>query len=200
MKSRSETKSLIEQQPTAPESLEMRRQGAVTIEDVMPLLDLASAIRRRNFMVEVTRNLMTEGVDYGTIPGTSSKPVLLKPGAERLCTFFGLSAELHQEMAIEDWDGSGEGHGNEPLFFYRLKCKLTRNGIMLAEGLASCSSRESKYRYRAAERRCPKCGQAAIIRGREEYGGGWLCFARKGGCGAKFQNGAAAIEGQPAGR
>jgi len=34
---------------------------------------------------------------------------------------------------------------------------------------------------------CPECGvTSAIIKGKEEYGGGWLCFAKKGGCGAKF--------------
>ena len=33
---------------------------------------------------------------------------------------------------------------------------------------------------------CPACGAAAIIKGKEEYGGGWLCFKAKGGCGTKF--------------
>jgi hypothetical protein len=34
---------------------------------------------------------------------------------------------------------------------------------------------------------CPKCGMVgAIIKGKPEYGGGWLCFGKKGGCGAKF--------------
>jgi hypothetical protein len=75
-----------------------------------------------------------------------------------------------------------------------------KNGILLGEGTGSCSSRESKFRYRAAERKCPKCGKSAIVRGREEFGGGWLCFARKGGCGAKFRAGDPAIESQPADR
>lgn len=36
---------------------------------------------------------------------------------------------------------------------------------------------------------CPVCGVVgAIIKGKPEYGGGWLCFQKKGGCGAKFQN------------
>jgi hypothetical protein len=34
---------------------------------------------------------------------------------------------------------------------------------------------------------CPKCGKDAIIKGKEEYGGGYLCFKKKGGCGAKFK-------------
>ena len=33
---------------------------------------------------------------------------------------------------------------------------------------------------------CPNCGKDAIIKGKEEYGGGWLCYKAKGGCGAKF--------------
>ena len=164
----------------------------------MPVLDLAAAVRRHNFMTQVAQTLMVEGTDYGTIPGTSSK-TLLKPGAERLCTVFGMSPEVYEEKVIEDWDGSGEGHG-EPLFYYRYKCRLTKNGVLLGEGIGSCNSRESKYRYRASERKCPKCGSASIIRGKEEYGGGWVCFAKKGGCGAKFKPSDPAIENQAAGR
>ena len=36
---------------------------------------------------------------------------------------------------------------------------------------------------------CPVCGKRAIIKGREEYGGGWLCFNKRGGCGAKWPEG-----------
>ena len=33
---------------------------------------------------------------------------------------------------------------------------------------------------------CPECGAAAIIVGKPEYGGGWVCYKAKGGCGTKF--------------
>ena len=34
---------------------------------------------------------------------------------------------------------------------------------------------------------CPGCKkQGAIIKGKAEYGGGYVCFGKKGGCGAKF--------------
>lgn len=36
------------------------------------------------------------------------------------------------------------------------------------------------------DKTCPKCGKPAIIKGKAEYGGGWLCYKAKGGCGAKF--------------
>lgn len=35
---------------------------------------------------------------------------------------------------------------------------------------------------------CPHCGAVgAIIQGKPEYGGGWLCYKKKGGCGAKYE-------------
>lgn len=175
------------------------RSGGVTAADLMPVLDMVQALQRRDFMGQVASRLMREGVDYGAIPGAGAKPTLLKPGAERLITLFGLSPELQELTVIEDWDGEREGRG-EPLFYYRYKVRLSRNGILMGEGIGSCSSRESKYRYRTGERVCPSCGKPAIIKGREEYGGGWLCFARKGGCGAKYRAGDHAIEGQSVGR
>ena len=33
---------------------------------------------------------------------------------------------------------------------------------------------------------CPNCGKDTIIKSKPEYGGGWLCYSKKGGCGAKF--------------
>ena len=172
----------------------MRLPAQAAAEIWMPVLSVADAITRRNLMVEVAQQLMAAGVDYGVIPGTGSKPVLLKPGAEKLCSLFGLSPEIPEEYVIEDWTG-GE-HSGEPFFYYRFKCRVTKNGILLGEGIGSANSWEVKYRYRTAERKCPRCGAPAIIKGKEEYGGGWLCFAKKGGCGAKFKPGDPAIEAQ----
>lgn len=33
---------------------------------------------------------------------------------------------------------------------------------------------------------CPYCKAQAVIRGKAEFGGGWLCWKREGGCGTKF--------------
>ena len=35
---------------------------------------------------------------------------------------------------------------------------------------------------------CPDCGADAIIKGKEEYGGGWLCWKNNGGCGHKWSS------------
>lgn len=151
---------------------------------VMPVLDIRAAIVRQQALTDFVSKIMHENTDFGTIPGTD-KPTLLKPGAEKLTTFFGLSKRFVLVERTEDWTGSN--HGGEPFFYYLYRCQLYgRNNTLIAEADGSASSWESKYRYRNSERVCPQCGKAAIIKGKAEYGGGWLCFNKKGGCGAKF--------------
>ena len=163
----------------------------------MPAMSIESAVERYNAVTEFVSRVLRKDVDYGVIPGTE-KRTLLKPGAEKLTTFFGLSTRFELLERIEDW--TGERHGGEPFFYYLYRCHLFRGDVLIAEGDASCNSREAKYRWREAQRACPACGVAAIIKGREEYGGGWLCFKKKGGCGAKYPDGDQAIESQQTGR
>src|SRR5215211_2968844 len=153
-------KTLRETSMTTRAELEEHANGTALMpfehEAFMPALSIQQAVQRFNAVVEFVRTVMREGVDYGVIPGTD-KPTLLKPGAEKLCTLFGLTCRFDLIRSVEDWDGSQ--HEGEAFFYYR---------------------------YREAQRRCPSCGLAAIIKGKEEYGGGWLCFKKKGGCGLKF--------------
>jgi len=130
------------------------------------------------FQIIVRQNLLPDQ-DYGIIPGTD-KPTLLKPGAEKIAKLLGLADQYIIVDRQEDWD--------KPFFRYLIKCQLVsvRNGVLVSEGLGECNSYESKYRYRNAQRKCPVCGVEAIIKGKEEYGGGWLCYKNKGGCGYKF--------------
>lgn len=153
---------------------------------------LAALKARHNLLVQATKEVLVEGLDFGKIPGTGDKPTLLKPGAEKLCYLFGLRPTFEVVEAREDWTGG--------LFYYRYRCTLhDQSGNVLADGEGSCNSREKKYRYRQSERVCPKCGKPTIIKGKEEYGGGWLCYAKKGGCGAKFADNAPEITSQPSG-
>lgn len=101
-------------------------------------------------------------------------------------------------QCIEDW--TGEDHNGEPFFYYRQRCKLYRGDRFIASADGSCNSWEKKYRYRQSTRVCPACGKETIIKGKAEYGGGWVCFAKKGGCGSKYSDGDPAIEGQQAGQ
>src|SRR5687768_12517619 len=163
----------------------------------MPAMSIESAVERYNAVTEFVSRVLRKEIDYGVIPGTE-KRTLLKPGAEKLTTFFGLSTRFQLLERIEDWTGAD--HDGEPFFYYLYRCRLYRGELLIAESDGSCNSREQKYRYREAQRACPACGQPCIIKGREEYGGGWLCFKKKGGCGAKFADGDQQIESQQTGR
>lgn len=62
-------------------------------ERFLPVLSVADAVQRRCAIIEFVQRVMKPGVDFGTIPGTP-KPTLLKPGAEKLCTLFGLTSRF----------------------------------------------------------------------------------------------------------
>ena len=164
---------------------------------IMPVMAIAQAVERRAAMVEFVQQIMVENTDYGVIPGTGGKPTLLKAGAEKLNTFFGLAPRFEIVASVEDWTGTD--HNGEPFFNYHYRCTLTRGHQVAGQGEGSCNSWEKKYRYRRAELKCPHCGQATVIKGKAEYGGGWLCWGKKGGCGAKFGDHDATIVNQPQG-
>ena len=147
--------------------------AALERSQFMPALSIELAVERYNAVTEFVSRVLRKDVDYGVIPGTE-KRTLLKPGAEKLTTFFGLSTRFQLVERIEDWEGAA--HGGEPFFYYLYRCQLHRGPVLMAEADGSCNSREQKYRWREAQRVCPECAQAAIIKGREEYGGGWLCL------------------------
>ena len=156
---------------------------------LMPALTIHQAADRFNALIEFTRQIMVKDQDYGTIEGVS-KPCLYKAGAEKLCTLFGLAPSFQLIERVEDW--TGRDHNQEPFFFYFYKCLLMRGGEIMGEGDGSCNSWEKKYRYRGGKRKCPQCGAEAIIFGKPEYErderfkGGFICFGKKGGCGARF--------------
>ena len=150
--------------------------------------DMRSQVQR---IQEIMKEVMKEGVHYGTIPGTD-KPSLLKAGAEKLCMVF----RLGPDYEITDKEREGEH------LTLTSKCTLTHipTGQKVGSALGSCSTMESKYAYRKGSRVCPECASSAIIKGKAEFGGGWLCYKAKGGCGAKFKDGDKAIEKQEIGR
>lgn len=110
-----------------------------------PVQSIEQALALRAGVVEFTQRIMKEKIDYGTIPGTQ-KPTLFLPGAQKLVTHFGLTTRLEEVEKVQDW--TGEAHAGEPFFCYTVRCTLLRDGYPIAEGLGSCNSWESKYRYR----------------------------------------------------
>ena len=120
--------------------------GSVVASDFMPLFTVAQAVERKGMVNQFIGQVLRESEDYGTIPGAGTKKVLLKPGAEKLCSIFGLSVTYAEDKIIEDWTGAE--HGGEPLFYYSYRCQLSRGDKFMGEAIGSCNSWESKYRYR----------------------------------------------------
>ncbi len=152
---------------------------------------IAEQIEMRAILAEYVHSQMVLDVDYGIIPGTKNK-TLLKPGAEKICGLYEVTPDFTTPHRTENWESG--------LFHYEIKCTLTRDGVVQAVGMGSANSYEGKHRWRNGERLCPDCNKATIIKGKPEYGGGWICFAKKGGCGAKFTTDAAEIIEQEIGR
>lgn len=161
------------------------RPGNTAIGQALGVDEIIAQVR---LIQEVMGKVMQEGEHFGKIPGCGDKKTLLQPGAQKLTMTFRLAPEYEiQESNLE------RGHKE-----YRVICTLKsiQSGTFVGQGVGCCSTMESKYRWRSAARKCPKCGKETIIKGKAEYGGGWLCFGKKGGCGAKWPDGAAEIESQ----
>lgn len=114
-------------------------------DNFLPSMSMHQAMNRYNSVLEFTQTIMKDGKDYGKIPG-SDKPSLLKPGAEKLCSFFGLTPKMVIVEKEEDWTGAD--HGGECFFYYHYRVQLWKGDYLLGEGDGSCNSMESKYRYR----------------------------------------------------
>ena len=180
-----------------PVEAERGQIQTIHTEDEMSVTQLVAQVTK---IQQVMAAVMQDGVHYGVIPGTErkdkdgrdiSKKTLLKPGAEKLCLTFRL--DPHFEHVRER-----DGHH---LTVYST-CVLYHitTGRRVGAGNGSCSTRENKYAWRNSARTCPECGKPAIIKGKAEYGGGWVCFKKKDGCGAKFADDAAEIIDQPDGK
>ena len=113
---------------------------------------------RLDLVRNVMKEAMTEGQDYGKIPGCGDKPGLFQPGAQKLSMMFQLNPEVREET-INDYPGFHRG--------YRFVIRVV-NGDKFAEGVGECSTLESKYRYRNSSKRCPECGKETIIKGKQE--------------------------------
>jgi hypothetical protein len=162
----------------------------VTTLAVAPQVDAGELVARLDAIKQAQEQAMTKDVDYGVIPGTD-KPTLYKPGAEKLSVLFQLDVQLVNEKS---W-----GPGEHLTVISHATVFHAPTGSRLGYGEGVCTTRERKYAYRKQERVCPNCNTAAVIKGKEEYGGGWLCWAKRGGCNSKWKDGAEVIESQEAG-
>lgn len=159
-------------------------------------LDVQRVIAQTVAIQKVMTALMQPGVHYGVVPGTErkdkdgkdiSKPSLYQAGADKLCLLFRLRPVYKiRRTETEDFIG------------FEVRCQLFHivTGELWGEGVGSCNSREAKYANQSTAKICPLCKKPAIIKGKSDYGGGWLCYAKKDGCGAKFPDDAKEIVNQ----
>lgn len=161
----------------------------VVVQSAPPLpgeLSVVEVLAQVEKIQTLMQKAMKENEHYGKIPGTP-KPTLLKAGAEKLCLMFRLDPQYE---ITETRDG------NHLTITSRCTLYHVTSGLRMGSGMGSCSTRESKYAYRKGERTCPTCGNESIIKGKQQFGGGWLCWPKRDGCGAKFSDGDKSIEDQ----
>lgn len=104
------------------------------------MLGLNELKNRANMVTSIKQQIMRNGVHFGTVPGCGDKPTLLKNGAELLCMAFKLAPDAKVEIS-----DLGNGHRE-----YTVTTTLSSivTGTPISTGLGSCSTMESKYRYR----------------------------------------------------
>lgn len=158
--------------------------NAVTVTNFC--MSLSELKQRASMVSQIKREIMKENVHWGKVPGCGEKPTLLKNGAEMLCLAFGLASDVKTEIT-----DLGNGHRE-----YTVTTALMAGGALVATGIGSCSTMESKYRYRGNELTligdCPKDywnkprpakykGQTAK---KDESTGKWMLYSK----GAKTEN------------
>ena len=118
----------------------LTRVGAGSLATYGAPLTAAAVKAQVQLIQEVMRDVMKKDEHYGVIPGCGDKPTLLQPGAEKLALTFRLAPTY--EITKEDLGG---GHRE-----YVVKCIITssESGAVVGSGVGSCSTMESKYRYR----------------------------------------------------
>lgn len=133
----------LKQEPTN-NVVHLQKEASTNPSSTSTLPDLVitstKAKERIDKLQEFVKTSMVRGVDYGSIDGFS-KPTLLKPGAEKLCDAFGFSKTVDIINRIEQWDVG--------IFSYEVRVTLSNKetGVVEAEGIGSCNSKEVSFRY-----------------------------------------------------
>lgn len=112
------------------------KETALSIIENMNLQSVENSMNKIGQFQNVMQNTLKSGHDFGVIPGTS-KPTLLKPGAEKIAMMMGLRTEFEIVDNTRDW--------NQGFFQYQVRCKLYKGDMLITEGLGACNTKEKKY-------------------------------------------------------
>lgn len=96
--------------------------------------------RNRQEILQFINKQLVDKTDYGKIPGCGDKPTLLQPGAQKICSL--VNAYPDTQITVTEL---GNGHRE---YQARTVLRLIGADIVLATGNGSCSTLESKYKYR----------------------------------------------------
>ena len=112
----------------------------VKVEDAKPLT-AAEVKAHVQLIQQVMQAVMVPKTHYDTIAGCGDKPVLLKPGAEKILTTFKIGTDLK----VEDL---GDGYD----FRYRVTIRgfYIPTGNTVGYGVGEASTKEKKYAWRRA--------------------------------------------------
>lgn len=167
-----------------PSTIERRTPASLT---VTPEVEASELVKRMEVISSAMHDAMKKDVDYGEIPGTNSKPSLLKPGAEKLGVLFQLDIQLVNEKT---W-----GPGDHLTVVSKATVFHAPTGARLGFGEGICTTREKKYGKRRAQRECPNCGKENI-RVSNDGSGSFYCWRKTDGCGQNFPANDERITGQ----
>lgn len=112
----------------------------------MSVMSVDDVLRQVNLIQQIMKTVMIDKEHYGTIPGCGSKKALLKPGAEKLGMVFKLRAitDPAKDILITRMEN---GHRE-----YCVTCHIiAQDGTEVATGIGSCTTMESKYRFRTGD-------------------------------------------------
>jgi hypothetical protein len=103
----------------------------------------ADVLQQVNLIQSIMSSVMKDGEHFGTIPGCGDKKTLLKSGAEKL----GLTFRLGTRYTVQEKELTN-GHRE-----YVVSCELFHisSGRTWGQGVGSCTTMESKYRFRSED-------------------------------------------------
>lgn len=111
--------------------------GSLALIDSVSIQQVAATMQKISQFQKVIQQTLHANHDYGIVPG-SSKPTLLKPGAEKILMMMGLRSEFEIVDSTRDFENG--------FFQYQVRCKLYKGDTLITEGLGACNTRERRYK------------------------------------------------------
>ncbi|UYL93714.1 hypothetical protein NIIg32_gp40 [Parageobacillus phage vB_PtoS_NIIg3.2] len=113
-----------------------QQTNSLSIIESVDINTVQSTLAKINQFQAVVQNTLKAGHDYGVIPGTS-KPTLLKPGAEKIQMLLGVTSEYEVIERVQDYE--------KGFFAFTVRCIVYKNGMKITEGVGHCNTKEKKY-------------------------------------------------------